>query len=56
MVCNLNRSTDLNFKNLFLGTQVINNEENIIVSGNNNTYIINADSGEIVFKKFFCFN
>ena len=50
---NLNRSTDLNFRNLFLGSQVINDEKNIIVSGNNYTYIINANSGEIIFKKNF---
>ena len=50
---NLNKSFDVNPSNLFLSTEVINNGELAIISSNNETFAINADSGAIVFKKNF---
>ncbi len=52
-VFNLNQSFDLNPSNLFIGSQVINNNNRIIVSTNNMTYIIDAITGRIIFKKNF---
>ena len=50
---NLNQSLDLNTSNLFFGTQIVHNEEKIIISSNNNTYIINTSSGSIEYKYNF---
>ena len=50
---NLNQSLDLNPSNLFLGSPVVNNDKYIIVSSNQNTYILNKENGSIVNKKNF---
>ena len=49
-VRNLNQSTDLNQVNLFQGKPLVNNEEFIIVSSQENTYIIAIDTGTIINK------
>ena len=50
---NLNQSLDLNPSNLFLGTQIINYKNNIIITTNKFTYILDANSGSIIYKKKF---
>ena len=50
---NLNRSSNLNTSNLFLGKEIINQKDKIIVSSNNFTYIINSNTGAINYKKNF---
>ena len=50
---NLNQSNDLNPSNLFLGNQLVNYKDKIIVSSNNFTYIINKKNGLIISKKNF---
>lgn len=47
---NLNQTLDLSPNNLFLGNQIVNNDEKIIVSSNDNTYIINTETGSIINK------
>ena len=53
---NLNQSSDLNTSNLFLGNQIINNKEKIIISSNLNTYIIDTEIGSILSKFNFSSN
>ncbi len=48
---NLNKTLDLNPGNLFLGTEVINNEGKIVIISNDTTYIIDSISGSVLFKK-----
>ena len=48
---NLNQSLDMNPSNLFLGNQIVNNNKKIIVSSNQFTFIIEADTGTVLFKK-----
>ena len=48
---NLNQTLDLNPGNLFLGTEVINNEGKIVIISNDTTYIIDSFSGSVLFKK-----
>ena len=50
---NLNRSIDINPTNLFSGKQVISDGKIIVISTEDDTYIINANSGSIIFKKKF---
>ena len=50
---NLNQSNDLNPSNLFLGNQLVNYKDKIIVSSNNFTYIINKKNDLIISKKNF---
>ena len=50
---NLNQSLDMNPSNLFLGNQIVNNNKKIIVSSNQFTFIIEADTGTVLFKKNF---
>jgi len=50
---NLNQSLDLNPSNLFLGHPIINENESIIVSSNQFTYIVNKLNGSIKYKKNF---
>ncbi len=50
---NLNQSTDINPSSLFLGSQVIAHEDTIVVSSNKFTYIIDANTGSLIFKKNF---
>ena len=49
-VRNLNQSTELNQMNLFQGSPLVNNEEFIIVSSQEATYIIEVDTGKIINK------
>ncbi len=50
---NLNQTIDLNPSNLFMGSQLIANEKNIIVSSNRFLYVLNNTNGSIIFKKNF---
>ena len=50
---NLNRSIDINPSNLFSGKQIISDGKVIVISTEDDTYIINANSGSIIFKKEF---
>ncbi len=45
---NLKQSTNLNTTDLFLGNQIVNYKDRIIVSSNDNTYLINALNGSII--------
>ena len=47
---NLNQTLDLNPSNLFFGNQIVSDEEKIIVSSNNFTYVIDLISGSIIYK------
>ena len=55
-VFNLNQSLDLNPSNLFTGSQLINDNNRIIVSTNNMTYILDNITGRIIDKKNFTSN
>lgn len=55
-VFNLNQSLDLNPSNLFVGTQLINENNKIIITTNSFTYVIDATTGRIIFKKNFTSN
>ena len=46
----LNQSFDLNPSNLFNGSEIVNNENTIVVSSNYFTYIIDANRGKILYK------
>ena len=50
---NLNQSLDINPSNLFMGNQIVNNNKNIIVNSNQSTYVLDAETGTILFKKNF---
>lgn len=50
---NLNQSVDINPSNLFFGSQIINNEEKIVVSSNFFTYILDINTGSIIYKVNF---
>ena len=50
---NLNQSLDMNPSNLFLGNQIVNDNKKIIVSSNQFTFIIEADTGTVLYKKNF---
>ena len=50
---NLNQSNELNYKNLFTGTELVNFNDKVILSTNDSFYIIEASSGSILFKKNF---
>ena len=50
---NLNQSLDINPSNLFMGNQIVNNNKNIIVNSNQSTYVLDAVTGTILFKKNF---
>ena len=47
---NLNKSLDLNASNLFLGNQVVINDNKLFVP-TNNFYVINKNDGRIIYKK-----
>ncbi|MBL6785884.1 MAG: PQQ-binding-like beta-propeller repeat protein [Candidatus Pelagibacter bacterium] len=53
---NLNQSTDLNPSNLFLGNEIINENNKIVISANQSTYIINSENGSILSKFDFSTN
>lgn len=44
---NLNKSIDYNPSNLFLGNQIVNNNDKVIISSNTNTYLFDKNSGSI---------
>ena len=50
---NLNKSLDINPANLFTGKEIIHSSNKIIVTTNDNLYVINAVSGSTIFKKNF---
>ena len=50
---NLNQSLDLNPSNLFIGSQIVANQDIIAVTSNEFTYIINRTNGVIIHKKNF---
>ena len=50
---NLNQSVDINPSSLFKGNQVINYKNNVIVSSNQSLYILDTNTGRILFKKNF---
>ena len=50
---NLNQSLDINPSNLFIGTEIINYNDKIIVSTNSFTYLINSKTGSIISKNNF---
>ncbi len=52
-VFNSNKSLDLNPSNLYIGSQLINNNNKIIISTNNMTYILDTKTGRIMYKKNF---
>ncbi len=50
---NLNQSLDINPSNLFKGQALISNEKYVVASSNNFTYVININSGAVLYKKNF---
>tara|TARA_E500000178_G_scaffold347063_1_gene399702 strand:- start:298 stop:1626 length:1329 start_codon:yes stop_codon:yes gene_type:complete len=50
---NLNSSVNLNLNNLFSGKEIVVHNEKILVSSNENFYIINAKNGSVLHKKNF---
>ncbi len=47
---NLNQSSNLNPANIFLGNELVFYEDKILISANESTYIINANTGNIIHK------
>ena len=47
---NLNPSIDLNPSNLFYSSQIINNDEFIVVAANKFTYVIDVKTGSTIYK------
>ena len=50
---NLNQASDINPTNLFLGNKLISTNNQIIVTSNYFTYVIDSNTGEIIYKKNF---
>ena len=50
---NLNPSVDINPSNLFKGQPLVSDKKYVIASSNNFTYIIDINSGAVLFKKNF---
>ena len=50
---NLNKSLDLSLSNLFFGIRLVFYDKKILVSSNENFYIIDSKSGSIFYKKIF---
>ncbi len=50
---NLNQSLDLSPRNLFFGNQIVSKNNKIVVSSNKTTYVIDKNSGKIIFQKNF---
>tara|TARA_Y100000389_G_scaffold71507_1_gene68193 strand:- start:18023 stop:19348 length:1326 start_codon:yes stop_codon:yes gene_type:complete len=50
---NLNQSLDINPSNLFLGNQIINDGKKIVVSSNFFTYVLDINTGSIIYKANF---
>ena len=54
-VTNLNQSIDINPSNLFNGHELVSNEDYVIVSSVDATYIISSINGAILRKIQHCF-
>ena len=50
---NLNKRLNLNYGNLFSGSQIVNSENKILISSNENFYIIDSKNGTILNRKNF---
>ena len=50
---NLNQSTELNLNNLFFGNQIVLENNKVVVSSNDFTYILDSNNGSIIYKKNF---
>ena len=50
---NLNQSINLNPSNLFFGNQIVSDKRSVVVSSNQYTYILDAKTGSILYKKNF---
>ena len=50
---NLNQSLDLNPSNIFIGNQIVNDGKYLAISSNDFTYIIDLNTGSILYKKNF---
>ena len=50
---NLNQSINLNPRSIFTSNQIINNDDKIVISSNEHTYIINQNTGSTLHKKNF---
>ncbi len=50
---NLNKTLESGTHNLFLGSQIVTNEDYVIISSKNRTYIIDTNSGSIQYKYNF---
>tara|TARA_B100001057_G_scaffold484624_1_gene562962 strand:+ start:894 stop:2222 length:1329 start_codon:yes stop_codon:yes gene_type:complete len=50
---NLNKTLDLNLSNLFSGSEIVYSDNKIVVSSNDNFYILDSKSGSIITKKNF---
>ena len=50
---NLNKSTNLSINNLFFGNAVVVDSNTIVISSNEFTYIIDSNTGSILYKKNF---
>ena len=47
---NLNQSSNLNPANIFLGSELVFYEDKIFISANDSTYIVDANTGNIIHK------
>ena len=52
---NLNQNSNINPSDLFLGNQIVNIKIKLLLSTNNFTYIIDNNTGSILYKKKFFF-
>ena len=50
---NFNKSTDRNLNNLFFGSHLVLNNNNILLSSNENFYLIDAKNGSVIYRKNF---
>ena len=50
---NLNKSLNLNYSNLFYGSEIVYENNKIFISSKENFYILNAKTGSIISKKNF---
>ena len=50
---NINQSLDFNLTSLFTSNQIVNFNDKISVSSNNFLYILEANKGSLLYKKFF---
>ena len=53
MVCKLEPINNLNPSNLFFGNQIVSDKRSVVVSSNQFTYILDAKTGSILYKKNF---